>query len=29
MSLNTFEQWKKVSVGVLHQVESTWKVAEV
>ena len=26
---NCFEQWKKVSIGVLHQMESTWKVTEV
>ena len=26
---NCFEQWKKVSVGVLHQMESTLKVTEV
>ena len=26
---NCFEQWKNVSIGVLHQMESTLKVAEV
>ena len=24
-----FEQWKKVSIGVLHQMENTLKVTEV
>ena len=23
------EQWKKVWIGVLHQMESTWKVIEI
>ena len=27
--INCFEQWKKVLVGVLHQMESTLKVTEV
>ena len=26
---NSFEQWKKVSIGVLHQMESILKVTEV
>ena len=26
---NCFEQWKNVSVGVLHQMESTWKVTGI
>ena len=26
---NCSEQWKKVSIGVLHQMESTLKVTEV
>ena len=26
---NCLEQWKKVSLGVLHQMESTLKVTEV
>ena len=26
---NCFEQWKNVSIGVLHQMESTLKVTEV
>ena len=26
---NCFEQWKKVSIGVLHQLESTLKMSEV
>ena len=26
---NCFEQWKKVSLGLLHQLESTFKVNEV
>ena len=26
---NCFEQWKKVSIGVLHQIESILKVMEV
>ena len=26
---NWFEQWKNISIGVLHQMESTWKVTEV
>ena len=26
---NCFKQWKKVSIGVLHQMQSTWKVTEV
>ena len=26
---NCFEQWKKVSIGVLHQMESTLMVSEV
>ena len=26
---NCFEQWKKVSLGVLHQMKSTLKVTEV
>ena len=26
---NCFEQWKKVSIGVLHQMESTLKMTEV
>ena len=26
---NSFEQWEKVSIGALHQVESTLKVAGV
>ena len=26
---NCFEQWEKVSTGVLHQMESTLKVTEV
>ena len=26
---NCFEQWKKVSMGILHQKESTLKVTEV
>ena len=26
---NCFEQWKKVLIGVLHQMESTLKVTEV
>ena len=26
---NCFEQWKKGSIGVLHQMESTLKVTEV
>ena len=25
---NCFEQWKKVLIGVLHQMESTLKVTE-
>ena len=24
-----FEQWKKVSLGILHQVENTLKVTEI
>ena len=26
---NCFKQWKKVSIGVLHQMENTLKVTEV
>ena len=26
---NCFEQWKKVSIGVLHQMERTLEVTEV
>ena len=26
---NCFEQWKNVSIGVLHQMDSTLKVTEV
>ena len=26
---NCFEQWKKVLIGVLHQMESTLKVTEI
>ena len=26
---NCFEQWKNVSVGVLHQMESTLRVTEI
>ena len=26
---NCFKQWKKVSIGVFHALESTWKVTEV
>ena len=26
---NCFEQWEKILIGVLHQMESTWKVTEV
>ena len=26
---NCFKLWKKVSIGVLHQMQSTWKVTEV
>ena len=26
---NCFEQWKKVSIGLLHQMEGILKVAEV
>ena len=26
---NRFEQWKNISIGVLHQLESTLKVTEV
>ena len=26
---NCFAQWKKILIGVLHQMESTWKVTEV
>ena len=26
---NCFEQWKKVSIGVLHQMESTLRATEV
>ena len=26
---NCLEQWKKVSIGVLHQIENTLKVTEV
>ena len=26
---NSFEQWKKVLIGVLHQMESNLKVTEV
>ena len=26
---NHFEQWKNISIGVLHQLESTLKVTEV
>ena len=26
---NCFEQWEKISIGVLHQMESTLKVTEV
>ena len=26
---NCFEQWKKVSIGVLHQMGNTLKVTEV
>ena len=26
---NCFKQWEKVSIGVLHQMESTLKVTEV
>ena len=28
-SNNCFEQWKNVSIGVLHQTESTLKVTKV
>ena len=26
---NCFEQWKNISIGVLHQMESTLKVTEI
>ena len=26
---NCFEQWRKISIGVLHQMEGTLKVTEV
>ena len=29
MFKNSLEQWKKVSIGVLHQMKSTLKVPEV